>query len=820
MTAYKVLHETRCLSPALTLLVGILCTFMLTGYIQTADCAGFTMIVHGHSLDSDPEFPWIEGMRDAIAMQVLGSPAYAVYANIELVGDGVSEPFSIDVVQDDISTSGSGEILAVLDWSAGLDSSTPEVASAVAVGLIDWGYTELPIHLIGHSRGASLIAETARQLGERGVWVDQVTTFDPHPVTGYGYDDAPMDTYYNTLFADNYWRADGCDIYKDDSDCRTDPDGEYITGAYNRELTEFGEESDSDDLGYPSEHSDVHLWYHGTIDLNTPAYDGSVNITQRIRQAWWTDYENQGANAGYLYSRLVGGNRLADDAPVAGGDFVSDGYHNHFELGGYGARTALDMANAVWPNIVTFDIRQAGIPLGRGINMVTAGDTLSFNYTCQDYDSTSYVEIFLDTDPNPYNGYGSSIYYNEHSATGTAVLSQEADWDTSAMSTDMAWYVLATISDSNGHIRYLYADQLVSFTEPDDDNYEQNDSAPESYDLSGQEGVWLHSVDGLGLQLDDDWYEIYVAPCYERLVVDCQFVHADGNVDLALYDSAGSQLIGSASSDDDEYIDYTVPTAGTVYIRVHGDNAGTSYDIWWLSSTSVPNAPAEVTATQGDFSDRIEIAWSGSSCADDYMVYRNTVDDADSAVPLGEWQSGTNLTDDTALAETVYYYWVTSRNVSGSSGFSVVATGWVFEQPTSITVTSVSPRIGMAGQELTIAGVNFEPGATVMFDEVPASVLSGTDTEIVVQIPAGTGTVDVQVTNPGSGMSDTVVDGFTYGRDPDVDGSGTLDASDVQVVINSALQVQACPSCDLDNNGSVDAIDVQLIINAVLGIGW
>ena len=41
---------------------------------------------------------------------------------------------------------------------------------------------QLPLHLIGHSRGGSVVTEMARLLGAQGVWVDQVTTLDPRPV--------------------------------------------------------------------------------------------------------------------------------------------------------------------------------------------------------------------------------------------------------------------------------------------------------------------------------------------------------------------------------------------------------------------------------------------------------------------------------------------------------------------------------------------------------------------------------------------------------------------------------------------------------------
>jgi hypothetical protein len=54
--------------------------------------------------------------------------------------------------------------------------------------------------------------------------------------------------------------------------------------------------------------------------------------------------------------------------------------------------------------------------------------------------------------------------------------------------------------------------------------------------------------------------------------------------------------------------------------------------------------------------------------------------------------------------------------------------------------------------------------------------------------------------------------------DPDVNGSDTVDAVDIQLVINSALGLQVECLCDLDDNGTVNAVDIQMVINAVLGV--
>ena len=53
----------------------------------------------------------------------------------------------------------------------------------------------------------------------------------------------------------------------------------------------------------------------------------------------------------------------------------------------------------------------------------------------------------------------------------------------------------------------------------------------------------------------------------------------------------------------------------------------------------------------------------------------------------------------------------------------------------------------------------------------------------------------------------------------DIDGSGAVDAIDVQLAINGALGLPIGSfSADVNNDGATDAVDVQLVINAVLGV--
>lgn len=114
-----------------------------------------------------------------------------------------------------------------------------------------------------------------------------------------------------------------------------------------------------------------------------------------------------------------------------------------------------------------------------------------------------------------------------------------------------------------------------------DDYYEPNDEYISAYDISSSENVWLSTIHGNGVQLDNDWYEIFITRGFEHLIVDLTFSHSSGNIDLAVYDDFGSLIISSTSLTDNEKIDYRLPYNGTFYIKVYGDNSGNSYNLKW-----------------------------------------------------------------------------------------------------------------------------------------------------------------------------------------------------------------------------------------------
>jgi len=79
---------------------------------------------------------------------------------------------------------------------------------------------------------------------------------------------------------------------------------------------------------------------------------------------------------------------------------------------------------------------------------------------------------------------------------------------------------------------------------------------------------------------------------------------------------------------------------------------------------------------------------------------------------------------------------------------------------------------------------------------------------------------DVVFFDPAAAATDAAgIDGtFWLGLPGDVDSSGSVDAADIQLVINAVLGTTEMGNSDIDSDGEVSAVDVQLVINAALGL--
>jgi hypothetical protein len=103
------------------------------------------------------------------------------------------------------------------------------------------------------------------------------------------------------------------------------------------------------------------------------------------------------------------------------------------------------------------------------------------------------------------------------------------------------------------------------------------------------------------------------------------------------------------------------------------------FDIY-LTILSVPTPPAiptGVSASDGAYTDRIEVSWDSVTCTDEYIVNRSD-SDSDYGEEIAE-TTDTSYTDDDPglIPDRRYYYWVRANNSFGPSDFSDPDTGYV-----------------------------------------------------------------------------------------------------------------------------------------------
>lgn len=367
--------------------------------------AGVTVITHGNGGNTSG---WVTGMANALSARLGGNiPIHRIH-----VGSGLTTA-TTKISGGNPLTSTNGEIIVLLDWgpvSSG-QATTFQVAQTVAplftnsnliAELAGHALAEFPIHLLGHSRGASLMCELSRELGARGIWVDQVTGLDAYPVGG----DAPLASYENVLFADSYYQTAAASLL----------DGNLVPGSFWRRQTNV-----SGGYSFPYDgHSDVHLWYHGTIDLSPTASDTEAQFTSTMRNLWWNSGEQKGTNAGFVYARAGGGNRLSATQPDGvNSAAIRDGFNQRFDLGAGTSnnRTSVLFNTGEWPNVIQLKlISSDAVPHGED-----AVAQIDFQWA-QPVASNQTVQVFLDADRNPFNGNETLLLAGTASGTTSAQI--------------------------------------------------------------------------------------------------------------------------------------------------------------------------------------------------------------------------------------------------------------------------------------------------------------------------------------------------------------------------------------------------------------
>ena len=135
-----------------------------------------------------------------------------------------------------------------------------------------------------------------------------------------------------------------------------------------------------------------------------------------------------------------------------------------------------------------------------------------------------------------------------------------------------------------------------------DDTYEPNDVPTAAFDLGDHRSGRLGEIDGEALLGDDDWYMMDVAEADRHFQVELAFTHAQGNIDLAIYDAENRLFATAETSTDDERLEVVLPSGGKWYLKVFGANTQSAYDLVWSGSSLHPgDASLDGTTDVRDF---------------------------------------------------------------------------------------------------------------------------------------------------------------------------------------------------------------------------
>jgi len=406
---------------------------------------GVTIITHGYQRAAGLP-SWVSEMAGAIALRKeAGSQTTITPQTIKIVESWLFiGGAKLDPLNSALDFSKGGAVIMV-DWSAvssnngglGIDYVSTKKIGKIVYDFIkqkvsNHSLLEMPIHLIGHSRGASVNSRLAELLEKDGIWVDHVTTLDPHPLELAYTNDTDVKIWNNIIFADNYYRDDGIP-----------PRGRSIAGTKEfslRGIVTGDGVSCGGGNGNGTAHEQVHTFYHGTIDTNITC----VNKVQ-VQPEWYLLSGTKRETTGFAYSRAGGVTR-----PDAG---------LHQNISGSGNRElGTQLAGPAWPNVYLQTPKNTEGDEIRDHTFV-AEDTIYIPYYYQDRSSTMDIEFKLDDDTNPYNGTGNCSKVIQQNTPGLTsswldIKSGTLMWITTSADVGSC-YLRATATDV-GRVRYDY----------------------------------------------------------------------------------------------------------------------------------------------------------------------------------------------------------------------------------------------------------------------------------------------------------------------------------------------------------------------------
>ncbi len=153
------------------------------------------------------------------------------------------------------------------------------------------------------------------------------------------------------------------------------------------------------------------------------------------------------------------------------------------------------------------------------------------------------------------------------------------------------------------------------------------------------------------------------------------------------YGYNGSTIYIRDTWDSDPAAVYTMPWGGSyegmtllsvsvVHLQPNQVIASKVYLPLITKAITPPSPPTGISASDGTFTDKVQVSWSASTGATYYQVFRNTSNDSSSATSLSSSHPSSPYNDTSAVAGTTYYYWIKACNSAGCSSFSASDSGY------------------------------------------------------------------------------------------------------------------------------------------------
>ncbi|MCI0331719.1 MAG: pre-peptidase C-terminal domain-containing protein [Planctomycetes bacterium] len=254
---------------------------------------------------------------------------------------------------------------------------------------------------------------------------------------------------------------------------------------------------------------------------------------------------------------------------------------------------------------------------GSGTIATTEVDYFSFTATA----SGSYTVTVttpsssLDTVIGVFSASGQRLAYNDDLST-TSTDSRL----TINLSAGSRYFLGVTNYSSTTRGLYTFTIDGPTATTVADDAYENNDSFGAAYNLGTLTAA--RTVSSLKLADAEDWFRFTTsATGTSASSVSIGFQNSLGNLQLGLYNSAGTLLSTSATTGNTESISLSGRAAGTYYVRVYG-NAGATNSNYSLTVTP-PTVVTPPPTSSGGF--QITLSMSGLT-ASQQAIFNHAAD--------------------------------------------------------------------------------------------------------------------------------------------------------------------------------------------------